>query len=46
MIAKIIAARDTFGMRRQIFFCSVGGYDTHSNEFAYQSNLLAELASA
>ena len=43
-IAKIIAARDTLGMRRQIFFCSVGGYDTHSNELASQSNLLAELS--
>jgi uncharacterized protein (DUF1501 family) len=44
MIAKIIAARDALGMRRQIFFCSVGGYDTHSNELSAQSNLLAELS--
>jgi uncharacterized protein (DUF1501 family) len=44
MIAKIIAARDALGMRRQIFFCSVGGYDTHSNELASQDNLLAELS--
>lgn len=44
MIAKIIAARDALGMRRQIFFCSVGGYDTHSNELSSQSNLLAELS--
>ena len=27
MIAKIIAVRQALGMRRQIFFCSVGGYD-------------------
>lgn len=44
MIAKIIAARDSLGMRRQIFFCSVGGYDTHSNELASQANLLTELS--
>lgn len=44
MIAKIIAARQALGMRRQIFFCSVGGYDTHSNELASQANLLAELS--
>lgn len=44
MIAKIIAARDSLGMRRQIFFCSVGGYDTHNNELASQANLLAELS--
>ncbi len=44
MIAKIISARQTLGMRRQIFFCSVGGFDTHSNELATQSSLLAELS--
>jgi uncharacterized protein (DUF1501 family) len=44
MIAKIIAARDILGMRRQIFFCSVGGYDTHSDELSSQANLLAELS--
>jgi uncharacterized protein (DUF1501 family) len=44
MIAKIIAVRDTLGMRRQIYFCSVGGYDTHDDELAQQNNLLAELS--
>lgn len=44
MIAKIIAVRDTLGMRRQIYFCSVGGYDTHDDELATQNNLLAELS--
>ena len=42
--AKIIAARETLGMRRQIFFCSVGGYDTHEDELASQGNLLSELS--
>ncbi len=32
MIARLIAARSTLGMQRQIFFCSVGGYDTHTNQ--------------
>lgn len=44
MIAKIVAARETLGMRRQIFFCSVGGFDTHSNELTTQTNLLTELS--
>ncbi len=44
MIAKIIAVRQALGMRRQIFFCSVGGFDTHSNELSTQSNLLGELS--
>lgn len=30
MIARLIAAKDGFEMKRQIFFCSVGGYDTHT----------------
>src|SRR4051812_23805269 len=31
MIAKLIAARNTLGQQRQIFFCAVGGYDTHGD---------------
>ncbi len=30
MIARLIQARNGFEMKRQIFFCSVGGYDTHT----------------
>jgi uncharacterized protein (DUF1501 family) len=32
--AKLIKIKDAAGitMKRQIFFCSVGGYDTHTNE--------------
>src|SRR5262249_52222939 len=38
MIARLIeaghrsAASGGFGMKRQIFFCSVGGYDLHTNQ--------------
>lgn len=32
MVAKLIARRDSFGMKRQIFFVSMGGFDTHSNQ--------------
>ena len=33
-IAKLIKIKDAAGitMKRQIFFCSVGGFDTHTNE--------------
>jgi uncharacterized protein (DUF1501 family) len=33
-IAKLIKIKDAVGitMKRQIFFCSVGGFDTHTNE--------------
>jgi len=31
-VARLIALRDTLGVRRQIFFCLLGGFDTHSNQ--------------
>lgn len=49
-VARIIAARDTLKMKRQIFFCSIGGYDTHNNQTntdtttGQHANLLAELS--
>ena len=43
MIAKLIAARNTLGMSRQIFFCAVGGYDTHGDQLTAHANLLTEL---
>ena len=46
MVAKLIAARTNLGMRRQIFFCSVGGYDTHGDQLTGQANLLTELSQA
>ena len=44
MISKLIAARGTLGMQRQIFFCAVGGYDTHGDQLGAQAGLLAELS--
>ena len=34
MVARLIAARglSAFNMNRQIFFCGVGGYDTHTSQ--------------
>lgn len=29
-IAKVISVRNDLGMNRQIFFCSLGGFDTHN----------------
>jgi uncharacterized protein (DUF1501 family) len=41
MIARIIAARGptAFNMSRQIFFCSVGGYDTHTAQITLSPNV-------
>src|SRR5204862_3630037 len=44
MIAKLIAARDNLSMKRQIFFCSVGGYDTHGDQLTGQPILWSELS--
>jgi uncharacterized protein (DUF1501 family) len=44
MVARLIAAGSTpvanggFGMKRQIFFCQIGGYDLHTGQTDYSSN--------
>ena len=45
-VAKMIEARAITGSRRQIFFVSLGGFDTHNNELATQQNLLGQLSQA
>jgi uncharacterized protein (DUF1501 family) len=32
MIARLISVREALGLRRQIFFCATGGYDTHDGQ--------------
>ena len=46
MIARIIASRNALGMRRQIFFASVGGYDTHGLQPVAHNNLLVAISRA
>jgi uncharacterized protein (DUF1501 family) len=49
-IAKFIYLRDVLSsggpMRRQIFFASLGGFDTHANQNANQGALLTQLSAA
>ncbi len=45
-IAQVIQVRGQLGMKRQIFFCSLGGFDTHSGQLNTQETLLAELDAA
>jgi uncharacterized protein (DUF1501 family) len=45
-VAQIIQARNALGAQRQIFFCSQGGYDTHSDQLPQQTALFTELAGA
>lgn len=46
MIAKLIAGRSALGNSRQIFFCQIGGHDTHASMLASHANLMAELSGA
>jgi uncharacterized protein (DUF1501 family) len=43
-VAQVIAARSALGMGRQIFFCSYGGFDTHSDQLVQQVQLMTELS--
>lgn len=45
MIARVIQAQSVLGQRRQIFFASLGGFDTHDdqvNQLPRLQNILAE----
>ena len=45
-VAQIIQVQAELGMRRQIFFCSLGGFDTHTNELLAHNNLYPQLSPA
>jgi uncharacterized protein (DUF1501 family) len=45
-VAQIIQVRAALGVQRQIFFCGVGNFDTHSDQLTLQANLLAEVSPA
>jgi len=46
MIAKTIAARDTLGVQRQIFFVEYGGWDHHDEVLDSQDEMLGVLSDA
>jgi uncharacterized protein (DUF1501 family) len=48
-VAKVIkfnATSPNLGLGRQIFFCQLGGFDTHQNQVGAQSGLLVQLSQA
>ena len=45
-VARMIAASSSLGVRRQVFFVSLGGWDTHNTQNAVQPKLLAKVAHA
>lgn len=46
MALRMIAGRQTLGHRRQIFFCSMGGFDTHDDQLDNHAALLKLLGDA
>ncbi|MGD0887789.1 MAG: DUF1501 domain-containing protein [Acidobacteriaceae bacterium] len=45
-IAQIIRVRAALGVSRQIFFCGIGNFDTHSDQLVLQNALLASISPA
>lgn len=43
-VAEVIAARGALGVKRQIFFCAYGGFDTHADQLAAQVQLLTTIS--
>ena len=45
-VAKLIEARAQTGARRQVFFVSLGGFDTHGNQVNVMDTLIGQLSPA
>ncbi len=45
-VARIIKVRSSLGLSRQIFYCELGGFDTHGGQLGIQDALLQQLSSA
>lgn len=46
MVARLIGVRGALGMSRQVFYVSVGDYDTHDGQIGTHADNLAQLAQA
>jgi len=45
-VAQIMKVRGALGLSRQIFFCELDGFDTHSGQLSIQAGLLQQLSQA
>jgi uncharacterized protein (DUF1501 family) len=45
-VARIVQGQTTLGAHRQVFFVSLGGFDTHDGQLTGQANLMARIAHA
>ena len=46
MVARLIRGRSTLGVKRQVFFVSMGGFDLHDDLIARQPGLMQKLSDA
>jgi uncharacterized protein (DUF1501 family) len=46
MVARLIGARNSLGTKRQVFFVSLGGFDTHDNQLNDHATLMTNLGNA
>ncbi|MDB6001387.1 MAG: hypothetical protein JWP52_3086 [Rhizobacter sp.] len=46
IVARTMAARDALGVRRQVFFVSMGGFDTHDGQNRQQADNVARISHA
>ena len=45
-VARLIGARDSLGLKRQVFMVSIGGFDLHDNLVTQQPGLLKQVSEA
>jgi uncharacterized protein (DUF1501 family) len=45
-VARLVKKRTDLNINRQIFYCQIGGFDTHSNQLTGQANLLSQFSQA
>jgi uncharacterized protein (DUF1501 family) len=46
MVARIIASRNALSSKRQVFFVSMGGFDTHDNLISQHATLMSRVSGA
>ncbi|MGP1628780.1 MAG: DUF1501 domain-containing protein [Giesbergeria sp.] len=46
LVARMIASRQALGAKRQVFFVSIGGFDTHDSQQAVHPGLLGQVGAA
>ena len=45
-VARLIKTRTSLNINRQVFYCQIGGFDTHTNQLTGQANLVSTYSQA